>query len=131
MIRAVITGRGVTPAEIAAIRAMIDDEEVCIVARPRVSDIIDLVADETGFTRASIIGESRKRDLTRARFATSLIAHRYAGRSLPVIAKVMGDRDHSTIFHQVRRGEALYANDGGFRLLVDGVASTLVPGGVM
>jgi chromosomal replication initiator protein len=63
------------------------------------------IADRAGLKLSDLTGRDRTRRTTipRAELATAM--HRN-GMSLPVIGRLLGGRDHTTILHLVRRHEA-------------------------
>lgn len=73
-----------------------------------VREIIDCAAIKYGFTSAQIIGPDRMKWLSHARQEAMCVAYE-AGFSLPLIGRVMGGRDHTTILHGVHAHRARMA----------------------
>lgn len=130
MIRAVIAPRALTPSAVAQIRASIDADDVLIVQRPLVADILRAVAFEMGLHVREIAGAGRARTLSRARAAVSYIAARHAQRSAAEIGRALGQRDHSTALNSVRIGQRYMDRDPAFRMVVRRVSGQLAHGGV-
>lgn len=66
--------------------------------------ILHQMVSGTGFTVAEIIGPRRSYPLTRLRQACMYeIKRRRPDLSLPQIARHMGDRDHTTVLHGIRK----------------------------
>ena len=73
-----------------------------------VREIIDDAAIRHGFTAAQIIGRDKTKWISHARQEAMCNAHE-AGFSLPLIGRVMGGRDHTTILHGVHAHRARMA----------------------
>lgn len=65
--------------------------------------ILQETAAEQGYSVAEIKGQCRTAKLARARQLTMWRIAKMTQLSMPHIAKIMGDRDHTTILHAVRR----------------------------
>lgn len=52
-------------------------------------------------------GQCRKRKIARPRQITMFLARELTALSLPQIGRALGDRDHTTVLHGVRRIKAL------------------------
>lgn len=77
--------------------------------RPRfisIHSIKEDVCERHNITMAEIEGETRRGHVVRARQEAMWIAVRETGRSLPVIAAEFGDRDHTTVYHALKRHQA-------------------------
>lgn len=74
-----------------------------------VDEVIDLVADVTGFTSIEIKSNWRKREVVLARFIVIYLVREMYGNSvtLGTIGKCLGGRDHSTIIHAINTLEDL------------------------
>jgi hypothetical protein len=57
-------------------------------------------------SEARIIGAGRDREVVLPRHAVFLVSHEHAGQSLTQIARVVGDRDHTTVLHGIRNAKA-------------------------
>jgi|GraSoiStandDraft_46_1057282.scaffolds.fasta_scaffold549986_2 hypothetical protein len=73
-----------------------------VTARPRVKDILELVADMALQSPMAIISPRRDITVMRPRQVVCWLARRFTRHSLPEIARCL-DRDHSTVLHTVRR----------------------------
>ena len=67
--------------------------------KPLATDIIQHVADVFEVSKADITGRRRQRILTRPRQVTCYLIRDMTGKSYPLIGKMLGGRDHSTIIH--------------------------------
>ena len=84
--------------------------------RDRTMDIIREVATEHGLRVCDVIGPRRMKRLVSARFkAIYRVANERPDLSLPAIAKIFGNRDHTSILHALRA----YADRNGLPQLVD------------
>ncbi len=63
---------------------------------------------ETRIEPAEIRGPARERNITHVRFAIMSVA-RSRGLSTPQIGRALGDRDHTTILHGLKRAKQLSA----------------------
>jgi hypothetical protein len=71
--------------------------------RPQAQRIVMEVATQTGVSVADIKGDSRTAKCTQPRFYVAWRLQRETALSLPRIGRILGDRDHTTILHAVRR----------------------------
>lgn len=85
----------------------------------RVGDIVADVAWQTGLRRDDITGPSRDQRLVRARDAVCWLAVDAKAASLPTIGRVLGGRDHSTIFAARRRAMERRRRDPAFARLTE------------
>jgi len=94
-----------TPPVVVAPKAAIEAEQGPTMRTPRRStmDIVDQVAGKHGVTRADIIGPSRVRAVSQARHEAAYRIVVELGMSLPMVGRVLGARDHTTILNSVRR----------------------------
>ncbi len=81
--------------------------------------IIAAVAEAFGVCEGDILGRSRPRAVTQARFATAWMLRvfpRPGGkrRSYPDVIREMGRKDHTTAIYGYDKAEALLARDPGF-----------------
>jgi len=81
-------------------------------------DVLERVAFVRRVSVAGLVSGDRGRPLVRARDEASWLARKYLGLSYPVIAKHMGERDHSSVFaachrHQARIDAAREKRRGG------------------
>ena len=81
------------------------------------------VCAASGVTKRQLLGKTRKAEVCRARFAV-MLALRHGGMSLPKIGQELGGRDHSTVFHGIKRAEAM-RHSPKFAPLLNAVRSEL------
>ena len=103
-------------------QAMESTEHSVVFAAPRVEEIIERVAYETGLSVTEIIGPRKNARLMRARWAVSLLAKRLTTKSAVQIGRAMGGRDHSTILVQMKRGEEMLDHDPALSIMVSRIA---------
>lgn len=68
-----------------------------------VPTILKVVAEYYNLEPREIIGKKRRREVVQARHIVMLLAKEYSDASLAAIGADLGDRDHSTVIHGVRR----------------------------
>lgn len=130
-IRAVIVEGELDEATVATLRAAMDSPEHSVVfATPRVADVVERVAWETGISAAVILGTSRARGAVRARFAVYWIAHNFCGRSFNRVGQTLGGRDHATVRNGVLQAQLMRQRDPAFLALTDKVVAHFTSGGL-
>ena len=72
-------------------------------------EIIYRVAQKHGVSIADIKGKSRRHMFVKARQEAAYEIREQRGLSLPQISKMLGDRDHTSILHGIKRHTALLA----------------------
>ena len=88
--------------------------------RPLTSlDCIKITADLCALPERAIISEARRKDICQARFLAIWLARTLLWLTLPRIAKVFGDRDHTSILHAIRRAEDLIKTDPDFAAIAE------------
>lgn len=71
---------------------------------PLVRDVVTVVAELTGFHPLDLKSQDRQRDVTDARHIACWVAYQCGyGASYPLIGRVLGHRDHTTVMHAVHR----------------------------
>ena len=65
--------------------------------------VVEAVAEETGWTVSDILGPDRTESVFRARQAVCLILRRCLGMSYPEIGMAIGDRHHSSAWNAIQR----------------------------
>lgn len=91
------------------------------VQRPRpignltIDYIIRTVARFYGVRPAEITSARRTMDIMKPRQVTMFLCRKLTGKSLPIIGKMCGDRDHTTIMHAWRKIEKLRHEDDDLR----------------
>lgn len=81
---------------------------------------LKLAAEAFGVRSSQIAGQRRSSHLYRARAAVMWCA-RQTGLSYPIIARALGNRDHTTIMHGVQRAEGWRQSDPSFRAVTDDI----------
>ncbi len=75
------------------------------------TDILNLVAAQTGMTAERLKGSSRARPLVRYRQIFMFLARAHTRKSFPAIARFLNGRDHTTVLHGVRSITVLRETD--------------------
>lgn len=78
-------------------------------ASASVSRIIDAACAHYKVTRRQLLGQRRLQHITLPRQVVMYIASEATGLSLPVLGRLLGGRDHTTILHGIRKVSALVA----------------------
>lgn len=78
---------------------------------PTLREIIDAVAEVTGYRPMDLRGKRRLRRLSSARQITMTLCRELTDASLQEVGNALGMRDHSTIVHGVNRINQLLANE--------------------
>lgn len=92
--------------------------------RVRTHDVIAFTADLHQMTVEEFLADKRTRPYVRARWVAILAIRSLCPHvSYPHIGKLMGGRDHTTILHGKREGDALYEVDDNFALAVEAVVA--------
>ena len=78
---------------------------------PSIDTIKTIVSADFGVSIIDIESERRDRPTCRARWAAMYLARTMTPLSLPVIGRLFGDRDHTTVLHAVRKIETLIGTD--------------------
>jgi chromosomal replication initiation ATPase DnaA len=87
-----------------------------------VAGIMRWTAYQMGFTVEDIRGPRRFHRYFRARCAIVWGARELRGASLPLIAKVLGGRDHTSIMNAREQADAFRESDPAFRMLTERMA---------
>jgi chromosomal replication initiator protein len=96
---------------------------------PRVGDVLKVAARHFGTTPEALTSPRRTQPATRQRQIVMFVARKMTGRSLPLIARRVGRKDHTTILHGVRAVQArLDAGDVKTAAAVQAIASKLQGG---
>lgn len=78
-----------------------------------------------GVSRGDVLSDTRASTPVRARFAAIWLASRMVALNNSALGRVLGDRDHATIIHGLRRAEEMRADDPGFRVDTDAMLGAL------
>ena len=73
--------------------------------------IISIVGERCGIPPREILGEKRRPDLVQARQLAMYLCRELLGHSYPVIGKIFGGKDHSTVMHGVKKIKQLQDTD--------------------
>jgi chromosomal replication initiator protein len=93
--------------------------------RLSVAQIIPIVERMLELEPGSIVSARRDRAVAWPRQALMLVLYQQRPLSLPQIARLLGDRDHTTIVHGVRAARERWANDEEFRSMLDRIAAVV------
>jgi chromosomal replication initiator protein len=77
--------------------------------------IISVVVEFFGISRAEIVGKGRRKDLVRPRQIAMYLSREEVGASLVEIGNALGKRDHSTVVHGIEKIEGALQNDQRLR----------------
>jgi hypothetical protein len=81
--------------------------------------IIEAVCATTGHTRLDVVSDRRSEDLAEARYAVFWLSAKLTTLSSSTVARLVGDRDHSTVLAGQRRAEELRATCPAFLSATD------------
>jgi chromosomal replication initiation ATPase DnaA len=73
---------------------------------PAIADIIAAASDITHTRTADLVGIHRHHPLVHYRQAAMAAAVAVCGKSMPVVGRAFGGRDHTTVLHAVRACDA-------------------------
>lgn len=73
--------------------------------------IISIVGEHCGVAAKEILGEKRRPDLVQARQLAMYLCRELLGHSYPVIGRMFGGKDHSTVMHGVKKIKLLQERD--------------------
>lgn len=65
--------------------------------------ITRMLAARSGFSEIVLLGAARNKIVVRWRHLLMYLAHKFTGYSLPQIGRLLGNRDHTTILHGVKK----------------------------
>lgn len=74
---------------------------------PSVRSIIEMVARVSGQPVHEIRGKSRERRLFEPRHVIMFLAYKLTDRSLPLIGRELGGKDHTSVIHAIKKIERL------------------------
>lgn len=87
--------------------------------------IIAAVSAVTDVSRIQIVGDRRDPDTVRARDAALWLASELVDVSKPMLARIFGDRDHTSILRAIERAQQRRREDRSFRIDTDAMFGTL------
>lgn len=73
--------------------------------------IVSIVGEHCGVPAKEILGEKRRPDLVQARQLARYLCRELLGHSYPVIGRMFGGKDHSTVMHGVKKIKLLQESD--------------------
>ncbi len=73
--------------------------------------IVSIVGEHCGVPPRDILGEKRRPDLVQARQLAMYLCRELLGHSYPVIGRMFGGKDHSTVMHGVKKIKLLQESD--------------------
>lgn len=91
--------------------------------------IINAATQHFGISRVDLTSQRRTNNIVRPRQITMYLLKMLTGRSLPFIGTLLGDRDHTTVLHAVRRISELRKTDEGVATSITTLAATLAADG--
>lgn len=77
----------------------------------RVLTITRAASRHSGYSVGDIISHRRRAPMVRVRHVVMYLSYRLTSMSFPEIGRLLGDRDHTTILHGVRKIERLIQFD--------------------
>jgi chromosomal replication initiator protein len=84
-------------------------------------ELFEIVENKSGFTKENLISPSRKRELVDMRQLVSFVLKTDFNRTLASIGELLGDRDHTTILHSIRKFYDLYETNIGYKNTCDSI----------
>jgi chromosomal replication initiator protein len=78
-------------------------------------ELFEIIKNESGFTKENLKSSSRKRELVDMRQLISFVLKTDFNRTLSSIGKTLGDRDHTTILHSIRKFYDLYETNTSYK----------------
>jgi len=90
-----------------------------------IDDIQRIVCEHLGVSEEQMRGQTRKRDIVRARQVAMYFAKKHTQHSLKDIGLHFGGRDHSTVIHANNTVEDRMASDESFRDTVEAIGEKL------
>lgn len=95
--------------------------------RLRIADVQRAVAAHYGCTVRDLASPYRAAAILRPRQIAMYLAKQLTSRSLPIIGREFGGRDHSTVLHAVRKMTALEQSDPALAEELSRLRATLAP----
>jgi chromosomal replication initiator protein len=89
--------------------------------RSTLSEIVGAAAQEFGVAPEQLIARSRQPEVALARQVAMYLARRLTTHSLPEIGRGLGNRNHSTVLHAIKRIDGAVASDARLSKAVDNV----------
>lgn len=77
-------------------------------AEPTLSEIMKATCRHFGLSQAEIKSVRRQTDLTYPRHMAMYICHTLTGKPYPTIARLFGDRNHTSVIHAVRHIQGMF-----------------------
>lgn len=89
------------------------------------ADILTLVSSQMRVPADDIVGRSLAPEVRLARYAVAYLAHHFAAKSDQQIARVLGNRERTTIFHLRQRAGEIAAVDDDYGRMVISLAARI------
>lgn len=89
------------------------------------ADILTLVSSQMRVPVDYIIGRSHAPEVRLARYAVAYLAYHFAAKSDQQIAKVLGNRERTTVFHLRQRAGEIAAVDDDYGRMVMSLAARI------
>lgn len=84
-------------------------------------ELFQIVEKKSGLTKENLISTSRKRELVDMRQLVSFVLKTDFNQTLSSIGKTLGDRDHTTILHSIRKFYDLYETNTNYKNKCDSI----------
>ena len=84
-------------------------------------ELFQIVEKKSGLTKENLISTSRKRELVDMRQLVSFVLKTDFNQTLSSIGKTLGDRDHTTILHSIRKFYDLYETNVNYKNKCDSI----------
>lgn len=121
----VVTAMAASPRA-AVLRDELFGPSIWLFRAPTGSEIIDAVCDITGISRVDLISERRTRNIVIPRQVGMAACCQWTGLSTPIVGRLFGKRDHTTVLHARNTAIALmYRGDADVVELVSRLSATL------
>ncbi len=95
--------------------------------RPKPTEIVSATARYYHLPVADLRGPSRRADLVRARSLAMYLIRNLSGASLQATGRVLGNRDHTTVLHALRKIESLSDTDPLMKKALADLTNTFSP----
>jgi hypothetical protein len=85
----------------------------------KVHEVVRVVSRFEGISVSLIRGERRTKKIVYCRHLISFLSSELTGRSLVIIGSALGNRDHTTILHGIRKIERRLKTDGELQVRIE------------
>jgi chromosomal replication initiator protein len=94
--------------------------------RPTPEFIISQVCNYFSVSEKEILGQKRERDIVQARQITMYLIRQMTDLSLPDIGKAVGNKEHSTVLHSIKKVEDNLQKNEEFSNIVKSISSNII-----